>query len=363
MMEEQTTSLISSKLEGKRIYLRVDILIALWALAESALGGILHAFRIPFTGLFVNSCAVIFMVLIASATDKRGTILRATLIVMIIKGMVSPHTPLTAFIAVGFQGLMGEFLLRSKKYLILSSIALGVVTLLQSALQKIILLTIIYGNSLWETIDVFVNFIIKQVPFLPIQDYPVQFSFWLIVSYVSIHIIAGILVGIMAARMPAWLEKEIRHQRNILQISEGIANFEISMSKAKRSWIKKPSTYVILSLAVIIIFLSYVFKDISETQGMQAIIMIIRSTFILIVWYTVAGPYLLKLSKRFLRSKHNTHAREVEKTMQILIPMRYIIYKTWNDSAQFSGIGRFKNFIKLSLVNILSTEFRANEDN
>ncbi len=362
-MGEQSTSLISSKLKAGKIYLRVDILIALWALAESALGGILHAFRIPLTGLFVNSCAVLLMVLIATATDKRGTILRATLIVMIIKGIVSPHTPLTAFIAVGFQGLMGELLLRSKKYLLLSSITLGVVTLLQSALQKILLLTIIYGNSLWETIDVFVNFILKQIPFIAIQKNPVHFSFWLIVTYVGIHIIAGILVGIMASRMPAWLEKELRQQRSILRIREGVTNFEISMRKKKRSWLKKPSTFFILSLATIIIVFSYIFPDISETQGLQAIIMIVRSTCILILWYAVAGPYLFKLSKHFLRSKQNAHAREVEKTMRILIPIRYIIFETWNDSAQFTGIRRMKNFIKLSLINILSTEFESNEIN
>jgi hypothetical protein len=362
-MDEQSNSLVSSKLKTGKLYLRVDILIALWALAESALGGILHAFRIPFTGLFVNSCAVLLMVLIASATDKRGTILRATLIVMILKGMVSPHTPLTAFIAVGFQGLMGELLLRSKKYLLLASITLGVVTLLQSALQKIILLTIIYGNSLWDTIDVFVNFILKQIPILSVQENTVYFSFWLILSYVSIHLIAGILVGLTAARMPAWLENEISHEGNRLRIREGITNFEISMNKEKRSWIKKPSSYVILSLAAMIIVFSYIFPEISETKGMQAITMIIRSTCILIVWYTVAGPYLLKLAKRFLRSKQNVHAKEVEKTMQILIPMRYIVYQTWNDSAQFKGIRRIKNFVKLSLVNILSTEFTPNEIN
>ena len=148
-MEKLYTNKIDSPPSDRRLYLKIDVLIAIWALAEAALGGLLHAFHVPITGLFVNSCAIVIMVLIAMATDKKGTILRATLIVMIVKGMVSPHTPLIAFIAVGFQGLMGELLLRSKKFLLISSIALGVITLLQSALQKIIILTIVYGKSLW----------------------------------------------------------------------------------------------------------------------------------------------------------------------------------------------------------------------
>ncbi len=40
-------------------------LILLWAFSESALGGMLHALRIPLTGLFVGGSAVIFISLIA----------------------------------------------------------------------------------------------------------------------------------------------------------------------------------------------------------------------------------------------------------------------------------------------------------
>ena len=159
MGDKRRVKNISDRL-GTAHYLRIDVLTALWALTEAALGGVLHAFRIPLTGLFINSSAVLFMVLIATSTDKKGAILKATLIVMIIKGMVSPHSPLTAYIAVGFQGLMGELLLRSKKYLTIASVALGTITLFQSAIQKIVVLTVVYGNNLWETIDVFLNFIL-----------------------------------------------------------------------------------------------------------------------------------------------------------------------------------------------------------
>ncbi len=134
--------MVSESLQSPSVekQIQVDRLIALWALSEAALGGILHAFRIPLTGLLVNSAAVIFMVFIASSSSRRGAILKATFIVMIVKGIVSPHTPLTAYIAVGFQGLMGELLLRSKKHLLLSSLVLGVITLFQSGIQKILML-------------------------------------------------------------------------------------------------------------------------------------------------------------------------------------------------------------------------------
>jgi hypothetical protein len=343
--------------------LRVDVLITFWALVESALGGILHAFRIPLTGLFVNGCAVVLMVLIASATDNKRTILRASLIVMIVKGIISPHTPLNAFIAVGFQGLMGEIFLRSNKHLLFSSIVLGVITLLQSALQKIIVLTIIYGKGLWETIDVFVNFILQQLPILSVRTDPVNFSLWLIITYVSIHLAAGMIVGIVAAKMPNWLNEEINNQKTICRFKENTKNIDLSISKKKRPWIKKPSAYIIITLAGIIVILSHVLPGVSESQGLQAVVLIVRSSCILIIWYIFIGPFLIKISQRYLRSKQNAHVKEVEKTLQLLIPMRYIVYKTWNESGYFSGFGRMKYFIKMSLINILSTEFTFDENN
>ena len=70
-MKEIYTNKIDSLLSVKKKYLMIDLFIAMWALTEAALGGVLHAFQIPFTGLFVNSGAVLFMVLIASATEKK----------------------------------------------------------------------------------------------------------------------------------------------------------------------------------------------------------------------------------------------------------------------------------------------------
>jgi hypothetical protein len=322
----------ASNTKSKNLYLRAEVITALWALTEAALGGILHAFRIPFTGLFVNSGAVLFMVLIASATDKKGVILRATFIVMIVKGIVS------------------------------SSILLGAITLLQSAMQKIVILTIVYGNSLWESINVLVNFILDQMPFFSILSDPVNFSFWLIITYVGIHLLAGIVVGIVAARIPGWIEQEIENEKTVYHREGRENNFELQSTKKKRSWLKKPSIYAVIIFAGIIVVLSYLFPEISETQGIKALIMIIRSTCILAVWYILIGPYLLKLAQKYLRSKQNKYAEEVQKTINILIPLRYIIYKSWNESQRFAGFERIKNFTMMSLITILSTEFDTNED-
>ncbi|HEY6503012.1 MAG TPA: hypothetical protein VIZ28_03470, partial [Chitinophagaceae bacterium] len=85
-------------------------LIALWVLNEAMLGGIIHGLKIPVSGLIVGGAAVICICLIAWYVPKKGAIIKATIIVAIFKMMLSPQAPPPAYMAVFFQGLMGELL-------------------------------------------------------------------------------------------------------------------------------------------------------------------------------------------------------------------------------------------------------------
>ncbi len=335
---------------------QVDRLIALWALSEAALGGALHAFRIPLTGLLVNGTAVILMVFIASFSPKRGAILKATFVVIIVKGIVSPHTPLAAYIAVGFQGLMGELLLRSKRYLLLSSLLLGIITLLQSSFQKIIILTFVYGNVLWESIDLFGNFVTKQLAFLPVISEDFSFSHWMIGIYILIHVCMGVLVGILAARLPGWVEKEIGNviSHPAIDITEN-SNGMI-LKKRKKKWYQKLTTIAIFLLAIGVISLSYVFPEISESQAVKALIMIIRALSIMAIWYFLLGPWILKLYQKYMSKKQNVYTIDVQNTLDVLPVLYRIIYQTWQNSRSYNGLKRVKVFVVSVFVNILTIE-------
>ena len=123
-------------------------LTAMWGFSEAAFGGILHAFKIPFTGIFVGGAAVIFISLIAYYSPNKTQIIKSTFVVLLIKGMVSPHTPITAHLAVLMQGLIGQALFYSRSYYKTSAFILGVVTLLLSGMQKIIIVTLVFGNTI-----------------------------------------------------------------------------------------------------------------------------------------------------------------------------------------------------------------------
>jgi hypothetical protein len=90
---------------------------ALWAFSESAFGGILHALSIPFRGIFINSAAVLYYYSYCIVFKNKKEILKSTLIVLLIKALVSPYTPLTAYFAVTIQGLLGIFYFSPKNFL------------------------------------------------------------------------------------------------------------------------------------------------------------------------------------------------------------------------------------------------------
>jgi len=342
-------------------FLSIERITALWALSEAALGGILHAFNFPLTGLVMNSSAIIFIVLIAHYASHKGAIVRATLIVLIVKGMVSPHTPVNAYLAVSFQGILGELLFRSKKYFTLSALLLGTVTLMQSGTQKIIALTVVFGHTLWESINIFGNFILQKFNLAGAQPYDI--SLGIIASYLSLHLITGIAVGIVAARIPFWLSNEMTSFKEKFIIHNIPESIQLKVQNKRKSWLRRPSGIAIIILAALVVLLSYMYPQITAQQGSRAIIMVVRSIFIMVLWYTLIGPKLLLLFKKILNKKRNQYVDQVKSTLQIIPPLRLIIYQTWNAAKIYKRFKRIKTFIVLTLISTLSAEFYASKTN
>ena len=141
-------------LSSINIQLRIT---ALWAFSEAFLGGILHAFHLPFAGLILSSFAVLCMVVISINGYRKGQILKATILVMIVKALLSPHTPVSAYLAVLLQGAFGELFFAFGIPFFLSCLFLGISALMQSALQKLIILTLIFGMDFWNAVDEFLS--------------------------------------------------------------------------------------------------------------------------------------------------------------------------------------------------------------
>ena len=141
----------------------IQRLTALWAFTESGLGGIMHALQIPFTGLLVGGMAVIMISIIAKIAEHNfKQLLKSAIIVLIIKAMISPHTPFTAYVAVSFQALLGFALFSLLSVNFISIFLLSTIAMLESAIQKILILTLFFGESLWKAMDGMIAWLSNQ---------------------------------------------------------------------------------------------------------------------------------------------------------------------------------------------------------
>lgn len=313
--------------------------------------------KIPFTGLILGNVAVILIALIAKFSDRKGMILKATVIVLIVKGIISPHTPLTAYLAVSLQGLTGELIFHKRKFPLVSAFLLGVIVSLFSSVQKIFFLTVIFGQNLWESIDRFSSIIFKE--FFGYVNPDITVSVWLIVAYASIHIIAGILTGIYSGRLYKNIDY-ITESNGKINPDELIDTPELNISKQKKSkhkkWWFKPSGIIFFLVVFTLLLYSYLYPEYTGIKKDSLIIMLIRGVLLMFLWYKFLSPVLLSLFKKLINKKRNRYTKEVEDVVNILPLIKSIIYNCWKKSSTGKGLKRLHRFFTLSLLNLLTFE-------
>jgi hypothetical protein len=335
----------------------VERLIALWALSEGFLGGILHLAKIPFTGLILGNVAVILITLIAKFSDKRGMILKATLIVLIVKGILSPHTPLTAYLAVSLQGIFGELLFYKRKFPFVSALLLGILVSLFSSVQKVFFLTVIFGKNLWDSIDQFTLIIFKE--FFGLINSGITISVWLIAIYASIHLIAGILTGLYAARLARRTDGILKNESNKILFNVNsfieVENSKTKKSKHKRWWFK-PSGIFFFILTISLFTYSYLYPDYPHIKKDSLLIMLLRGILLMFIWYKFLSPLLMIGFKKMMNKKRNKYTKEIENVVNVLPLFKSIINFCWKETSSEKGLKRLHRFFTLSLLNLLTVE-------
>lgn len=321
-------------------------LIAIWVLCEAMLGGIIHGFKIPVSGLVVGSCAIVCICMIGWYAPARGAILKATIIVAIFKMMLSPQAPPPAYIAVFFQGLLGELLFRNRKMFPVSCIVLAVLGLLESGLQRILVLTIVYGNDFWRVVNNFFNGLIKQKG-------NTNYSFWIGSVYVLLHLVTGFIVGWWASRLPGRIEKWSGDSSTALLIS---STGQTLPSKAGKKRKFRIGMLIIWLLLVGLYVQSYFKIGTPLLSAHISMKILLRSLIIVFGWMFIVGPLLKQLLHGWLKKKQTQSRQEVQEVLQLLPVMQDLVVEAWRRSGSRKGLKRIQTFSKLVLVNALGTQ-------
>lgn len=324
-------------------------LTALWAFAEAGLGGILHLFRTPFTGLFVGGTAIVLIALIAHyAKNPLIELPRALLLVLMIKFGVAPHSPLPAYLAVSFQGLLGAVLFSLPISFRVAAILLGILALVESAAQKLITLTLLFGRTLWEAVDAF---LLQLGEWFGVATTG-EGAYWLAFGYVCFYALAGAGIGWFAGNFPRLLEQERPDFRQHRPIgSEPF--FPGGRRPGWRKWV--PLLAILLFVGAFILL--------NSGRVGAAAWLLVRVVTLLLVWYVLIVPLLRYFLKRFFARKQQRYQFELETILNLFPKIRQLVSMAWRSSRDRTGLPRLRLFLIYSVLLVLEENEEISEQN
>ena len=313
----------------------IQRLTALWAFAESGLGGMLHALQMPFTGLVVGGLAVIIITLIAKFSDNNmRSIFKSMIIVLIIKLTISPNTPFPAYIAVSFQALMGCLLYGLLKVNYISVLLLSILSMLESAIQKLLILTIFFGQSLLKATNTFFSFVANQFNYKSING-----AQWLISVYLVIYIIGGILIALLALI----IIKNISFNTDLpLFVNDHNFPNEKRIKKRKRQLVY---TFIILCI-ISAIFICFNKDEHPYLSILKVFAWTISAIFL---WYYFITPFFTKLIVLLLQKNKSKYSTEVADIISMTPQLKNITYSAWVFAKQKKGFSRIALFLSCLL--------------
>jgi len=332
-------------------YTPVDKIIALWAFTEAFLAGTLHLMKMPFTGLIISNLAILYISLISFFSEQKGTIFKATIIVIILKFVLSPYSPAMSFFAVFYQGLIGEIVYFSHKYKSYLCYILAILIAILTSAQKIITTTIIFGMTIWDSLDKFVIYISDEL-FLSGNNFIISnFSFYLISSYFLLHIITGMIAAVFITRFLKKLSALQSQDEYILELDLHKTE-EMKIVKNKKRKIK-PYTIILSVFVIFIIFLTYYSPGKLGINPDSVFLMLTRAVLIILIWYYFISPLLTKILQKHLERKSRKYSDKISMVIKLEPLIRNLVPVAWKKASEKKGIKRISYFIKLSVINFL----------
>lgn len=325
----------------------IQRLTALWAFTESGLGGIMHALQIPFTGLLVGGMAVIMISLIAKICHNNfKQILKSAVIVLIVKAMVSPHTPFPAYIAVSFQALLGYALFSLLRVNFVSIILFSTIAMLESAIQKLLILTLFFGESLWKAMDGMIALLAKQFGSIVLNG-----TYWIVGIYLLIYLAGGFFIAWLALRTikSFGAANAAFILENAVILNPDLINQKISSQKNiyKKLWIL---ILLMLGLSTVL----FVFADDNKQGGLAVAKTISWTLSAILIWFMLIGPLFTKAIQKVLQKKESRYSDEVLKTLSFLPVLKSLTVLAWQQSKLQHGYKRWYFFFA-SLVHATLT--------
>lgn len=328
----------------------IQRLTALWAFSESALGGILHALKTPFTGLAVGGMAMIIITLIAHYSEKKATsiIPKSLIVVLLIKASLSPFTPFTAYIAVSFQAVAAIVLYRIWGVNKWSIAIFCVIAMLESALQKLLVLTFFFGTSFWKAIDELLKYIAQQLAFIPIETG----SMYLIAVYIGIYAAGGLFIARLTLQLLQNLQEPLPHytmQLNVVASQKPLLTENSKKTAVFQKTLLPVILMLFISLAVSVVL--YYFSSDKKNTVSAVLYPFFRTVAALLLWYVLLFPVFRWLRRYGLQQQRSAHyTQEIEQALQLFPSLKNSSRLAWEQSGVQKKGKQIRLFIFVRLL-------------
>lgn len=311
------------KVENNIVY-RLSLL---WAFAEGGLGGIMHLLHIPMTGFVVGGISVIINVFIAAYSKINRRIMLSSLgLVLLCKFALSPHSPVGAYVAVGFQGILAVIIFSLTGIRKWSIMLYAILVMLENAIQKPFMAYLIFGDELIQGILLTVNKFFKNI------QNTENFLTGMTILYFSIYGVWGMVIG-------KWTSSFL-HNIESFKLEMPMINTSNSttISRAKNH---KKTLISILVFSVIFFFLFFYFSSTKvpwTIYAVKAIVWFILLAFIL--------PYILGLILKYFMKKNES---SVLHSLSFMPQIKENFFLSFDLAQKEKGFSKIRNFIYYSI--------------
>ena len=197
-------------------------------------------------------------------------------------------------------------------------------------------LTLIYGKSLWEALDSFSMYVVDRMGFLG----NVFSSTALISIYLWLYALLGIVVGYIIYDIVRYLEVnqgDVKYQIQAIEFDN-----EVGLAKKKRGRWRQ---WVIFGIFFALIGVYYFMKKDGKEAWESWLFIFLRSAGILLTWYYLLAPIFKKYFAKFLASKKHKVQAEVDETLTLLPYLRKVTKLAWKENKGEKGLNKLRNFM------------------
>jgi len=317
---------------------RILRLTAMWALAEVSLGGLMHALKIPFSGLLVGGIALLCLFLITRYSASKQVLVQAFVTVVAIKAIASPHSSPFAYLAMSIQFLCCLPLTGKIGRSSVGIAGLLAVAFIYSPIQKLILIWFTVGTNGIEAISEAIRlgsaFVLPNSVGIGLP----------ILVYLGIHFIIGFALVLLALRwkngippnpdlLAAWNSKRASLQ-------------PVLAEKTHTDTVFSAGFVSIILIGLILFLLPQWFPD--WTRYM------LRPLIILAVWIGLVRPAVIYLLNR--KYKTRSFAAEVKPFFDLFPTLRQLIVFSWATSIDGTRLARFFRWIAIMFTLLIMME-------